>query len=756
MRYVNLCLLLVLVLICCKSNYAQGSNIDSLLLHYNQQKKDTNKIKTGFAISDHFQAERDFEKASQFLTEVATIAKEMPYVGFKHRTQRALAYNEYYRHQFEDAIVYCLQTEKHAREMKHDVYIAEIRNLMAGCHVNLGEYDKALEILDELIVFTRDKELYTNLALALTASAGVHYNLGEYETTANRLFETAETYKKLEDTTRLAQTYRNLSLIYGQIKNYKLAKKYVNEALQIGIKKGDRRRIVDAYSRYGTIYENEKKIDSALYFLNLAIKEHDPLFEEDLVEVYGTLGNIYRDLEDYDKATFYFEKTMKLVLQTRDRRMLSILYFNIGEMQVKQKKYKEALINFNLLVEYASDSGEKELLEKANYGLYQVHSALGNFEKALDAYIKYRQYGDTLREGEMTNRLNELESEKEKEYAQAMHDLELQKSEELLSKEKEQKRLITTVSITGALALLLFLLFMYNRYRITRRQKQVIEHQQQELKEKNDEILDSISYAKRIQDAFLPLPEVFHRVFNDGFLFFQPKDVVSGDFYWFYSDWNEATQQTQTRFIAAADCTGHGVPGALMSMICANALNEVVVNKGISDTGKILDATRNIVKQSLKSKDGTSQKDGMDISFAALHHTQDAENRIQRIELQWSGANNPIWILRKSDSDQAAYDFIEIKGDKQPIGYFSKETEFTTHSMELIAGDTIYLFSDGFQDQFGGEKGKKFKVSQLKEKILEIQHHSMAEQQEILASTFNAWKGNLEQTDDVCFIGVRV
>lgn len=731
------------------SNQAYAiSELDSLMTSYASQRKDTLKIKTGIKISDYYQNEGDFAKANSYLEEVLEIANELPYIKFKHKVNKSIAYNEYYRNDFETAIEFCKITEKYAVEMASDVYIAEIRNLMGGCLISLGQYDEALKLLDELVVFTKKKDLQTNLALALTATAGVHYNRGDFKKTADCLYETAETYRVLEDTSKLAQTYRNLSLIYGQIKNYDLAKKYVRKSLQIGQKMNDNSRIVDAYARFGTIYENEKKIDSALYFLNLAEAICEPGKEDELIEVYGTLGSIYRDKEDYDKASEYFEKTMQIVVKTRDKRMMSILFFNIGEMKIKQGKYEEALSNFQELITYANESKELEILEKANYGVYQAQNALGNYKEALNSYILYRKYGDTLRDTETMNEINNLESQKQKELDDKIHKLELEKQQEILDNEKQQKRMIVIVSIVGVIFLLTFLLILNKRYRVTTKQKKIIEEQRFELEIKSSEMIDSINYAKRIQDSYLPNEQTFYHLFENSFVLFQPKDIVSGDFYWFFSNKDNETGEVAERFLAAADCTGHGVPGALMSLICANSLNEVVVRNKVNETGSILDNTRSLVQRTLKSN-GEKSNDGMDISFAKFYIVGGVNY------IQWSGANNPLWIVRRNHNG-SEHDLIELKGDKQPIGYYYNEKPFETHTVELNSGDTVYLFSDGFQDQFGGEKGKKFKVNQLKKNVLDLQDLPMQEQKQHLENILEDWKGRYEQTDDICFIGVRI
>ena len=268
---------------------------------------------------------------------------------------------------------------------------------------------------------------------------------------------------------------------------------------------------------------------------------------------------------------------------------------------------------------------------------------------------------------------------------------------------------------------------------INYRYQKLLAAKTQEVENKNQEIIDSITYAKRIQDAILLPIHLVKNHLSDSFVLFKPKDIVAGDFYW-------VDEIDDKVIFAAADCTGHGVPGAMVSVVCHNALNSAVREFDLTEPEKILDKTRELViKQFSKSTEDV--KDGMDISLCSLS---------QRT-LHWSGANNPLWIIRK-DSNQLE----EIKADKQPIGKYAGAKPFTTHQIELNAGDTIYIFTDGFQDQFGGVKQKKFKAAQLKELLLANQKLSMNEQKILLMNTFENWRGSLEQIDDVCVIGIRL
>jgi serine phosphatase RsbU (regulator of sigma subunit) len=268
-------------------------------------------------------------------------------------------------------------------------------------------------------------------------------------------------------------------------------------------------------------------------------------------------------------------------------------------------------------------------------------------------------------------------------------------------------------------------------------QKSEVESQKHLVEEKQKEIIDSISYAKRLQDAILPPAEFLNTNIPDNFILYKPKDIVAGDFYW-------AEKLNDLFFIAAADSTGHGVPGAMVSVVCSNALNRSVKEFKLTDPGKILDKTRELVIETFE-KSTSEVKDGMDVSLLCI----DKKNKT----ISWSGANNPLWFITKRD-DQT--ELVEVKADKQPIGKSDHAKPFTTHKIEYIEGSVFYLFTDGFADQFGGENGKKFKYKQLSELLLKYKETPLAHQKTVIDKVFENWKGSLEQVDDVCVIGIKI
>tara|TARA_B110001452_G_scaffold260947_1_gene259065 strand:- start:58 stop:1623 length:1566 start_codon:yes stop_codon:yes gene_type:complete len=302
------------------------------------------------------------------------------------------------------------------------------------------------------------------------------------------------------------------------------------------------------------------------------------------------------------------------------------------------------------------------------------------------------------------------------------------------TKIQDQKKIQNLTNLI-LLLVLFFLAFSIYTFIKVRNSRNLISSQKYDLEIKNKEIEDSISYAKRIQTAILPSSKIVRQYLKDSFIYYLPKDIVAGDFYWM------ETVGKKTLF-AAADCTGHGVPGAMVSVICNSCLNKSVLEFKLTDPGEILDKTRELVlKEFEKSEEEIS--DGMDIAICSL------EEKKENYELKFAGANNPLWLIRGGV-------ITDIKGNRQPIGKSDKKENFKTEIFQLSKGDSFYIFSDGYVDQFGGEKGKKYKSAPFKKYLLSINNETMDKQKELIAQNFKNWMGDYEQIDDVCVIGVKV
>jgi serine phosphatase RsbU (regulator of sigma subunit) len=289
------------------------------------------------------------------------------------------------------------------------------------------------------------------------------------------------------------------------------------------------------------------------------------------------------------------------------------------------------------------------------------------------------------------------------------------------------------LAIGGALVLLVIALLLFRAYRLKRKAQQMAEQQKDLVEERNKHMVDSIQYAQQLQSAILPAPELFAQHFEDHFLLYLPKDIVAGDFYWFH-------ESPTHRFWAVADCTGHGVPGAMVSVVCSNALNRVVKEYNLVHPGDVLNKVRELVVATFQESQ-REVKDGMDIALCVMEKGSR--------DIQFAGANRPCWILSEFGELQ------EIKGQKQHIGLQTNMEPFDSKVVDLKSG-WIVLSSDGLADQFGGPKGKKWMTTSFKQKLVELHGQPGSLQKMNLEWTLQQWKGNQEQVDDICVLGIKI
>ncbi len=465
----------------------------------------------------------------------------------------------------------------------------------------------------------------------------------------------------------------------------------------------------------------------------------------DLANAINNIGLIYRDQGQIKEALEYYHRSLKIQEEIGDKIGIAYSLNNIGFIYSGQGQIQQALAYGQKSLAIAQEIGYPANIKNASELLSKCYQKQGNYQEALKMYQLHITMRDSI-DNEETQKASiqqaaKYEYEKQKAIDEAEYEKQL-----AIEQEAKEKQTIITYATGGGLGLVgIFLLIVFNRLKVTRKQKNIIEEQKQEvehqkevveqahseLEEKNKEITDSIQYAKRIQNAILPPQKVVKEYLQESFILYKPKDIVAGDFYWL------ETVKGKVLF-AAADCTGHGVPGAMVSVVCNNALNRSVREYGLTDPGEILNKTREIVIAEFE-KSEEEVKDGMDIALCSLDGNK----------LQYAGAHNPLWIIRNGE-------LLETKANKQPIGQFDNPEPYTTHTIELQKGDSVYIFSDGYADQFGGEKGKKLKTANFKNLLLSIQKENMQKQKELIDEAFENWKGDLEQLDDVCVIGVRV
>ncbi len=544
-----------------------------------------------------------------------------------------------------------------------------------------------------------------------------------------------------------ARAYYNIGWIKCLQQESFKDRNYLINAVKIFERLNDTADILEVYNALAGAYQNESKnnlklIDSTLYYFRSLVFFSEKINKKYNIVIHANYASFLTQIGRYNEAKMYLLKCVEVAQANNEEEKYAHTGTYLGELYFKIDSFGKAKKILNKIIPILIKTRQLEAL--AN--VYSIRSKIffkeNNFKEAYLNRILYSEIRDSVTKSIFKSNLMEKESQYEIEKRESnIKKLEhLNEVSEL--KNKQNKFVIFGLMFIAALIIVFALnLFKGNRTKqkankLLNEKNLLIEEQKKAVEEKNNDITNSINYAKRIQEAILPAKELKYKLFPTAFVLFQPKDIVSGDFYWF-------TEKNNKRIIAAIDCTGHGVPGAFMSMIGNTFLHEAINEKGITKPGLILNELRDNVISSLKQTEVIdSTKDGMDMALLSF----DIENRT----VEFAGANNPLWLIREGN-------FVEFKGDKKPIGYFSgKEFSFTTTKIDLFKGDTLYIFTDGYADQFGGEKGKKLKYKQLRELLISIQHMSMSDQELFLVRKFMDWKGNLEQIDDVCVIGIRV
>jgi serine phosphatase RsbU (regulator of sigma subunit) len=522
---------------------------------------------------------------------------------------------------------------------------------------------------------------------------------------------------------------------------------YLLRALKIFEEVHDTASILEVYNglagAYGELYKRDKKyLDSALFYFRNLVYFSESIHRRFNIVIHANYADFLMLIGKYSEAKKYLLKCREVALRLHDSADYAHSMSYLGKLYAKTDSVEKARQIYEEIIPLLQRTGQVEFLSEVYLSRSNIYRQEKMFEKALEDQILYKRYDDSIVRNVFKSNVIEKEIEYEIEKRENnIRQLEHQNEISAIKNRHNKYIIFGLLFIAGLVIFITINLFRSNKAkqaanRALNEKNQMIEEQKKKVEERNLDITNSINYARRIQEAILPPKELKYKLFPDAFVLFQPKDIVSGDFYWF-------AEKNGRRIIAAIDCTGHGVPGAFMSMIGNTFLNEAIYEKGLTKPSLILDDLRDHVISSLKQTDVIdSAKDGMDMALLSFN---DEKNTVE-----FAGANNPLWLIRNGEC-------MEFKADKKPIGYYrGLGLPFTNTEIELKKGDALYIFTDGFADQFGGSEGKKFKYRALKELLISIQHLDMLKQEEILIRKFSEWKGELEQVDDLCIIGIRV
>ncbi|MFH2141113.1 MAG: tetratricopeptide repeat protein [Bacteroidota bacterium] len=621
---------------------------------------------------------------------------------------------------------------------------------------------------------------------------GIAYDLkGDYNKALENYFESLRINEKLGNSTEVAKNLNNIGVVYDLQNNYKYALEYYNKSLELKKKLNDIRGITYTYINISNIYVAENKLDTAEYYLrkalNIAEKRNDKI---SISRIYNNIGRLFALRENYIVAKDYFIKSYSLKEEINDRfGMISSLQ-NIGNCYSKSGYHQNAMEYLLRVIILANKVGSKNDLMVVFKDVSDLYKEMGESDKSYEYYTKYLCYKDSVFDEKMRDQISEIrvryETDKKEEKIEILNkekkikELRLEKEK---IKESNQQIFIWSISSGAGLFFisLFMLLFMFvQKKKLNRKlsfqkeeiiqQKEEIEAQKEEIERQRDEIeiqrdnaiiqrdniaeqkekIDTaINYAANLQQALLRSDDAIKDILPKSFIYFRPKDIISGDFYWF-------EKNDRKIYIVAADCTGHGVPGAFISMLGITFLNEIITKSENISAADILNQLRDFIIFSLhqsshftNSDNRVILKDGIDMTICIINK----ENKI----MEFAGANNPLYIVRNKD-------IIEIKGDKMPVGvYYSKKfSPFTNHEIGIFPDDKFYLFSDGYADQFGGESGKKFKYKNFKDLVIQISNDDFNNQKKLVHQKFENWildeeiGQKYQQVDDVLIVGFKI
>jgi serine phosphatase RsbU (regulator of sigma subunit)/Tfp pilus assembly protein PilF len=621
-------------------------------------------------------------------------------------------------------------------------HLADALNNTGYLYKTQGDIPKAIEYFHKSLKIQEGIGEKRGIATSLNNIGMIYDSQGDIPKALEYFHESLKIQEEIGHKQGIATSLNNIGTVYKLQGDLPKGLEYFHKCLNIYEEIGNKEGIAGSLNNIGVIYMTQGDLPKALEYFHKSLQIKEEIGDKSgIATSLNNIGIIYDDQRDPHKAIEYYHKSLKIREEIGDKSGIASSLINIGNIELEKGSISgiaAAKQHFLKSLEIAQELGYPGLISDASSNLSKVYEKQGKGMLALEMHQLHVQMRDSINNEATLKASIQQGAKYEYEKVQAVKDKEHEKQLEVEKEAKAKQQVITSATAGGLGLVAIFLLFVMNRLKVTRKQKAVIEQQKEVVEEAHQEIKDSITYAKRIQSAILPAAKVVKEYLKESFILYKPKDVVAGDLYWMESVAPTGKNKETNILFAAADCTGHGVPGAMVSVVCNNALNRSVREYGLTDPGQILDKTREIVVAEFEKSEEDVQ-DGMDIALCSLEGNK----------LKYAGAHNPLWIIRNGA-------IIETKANKQPIGQFDNPEPYTTHSFDLEPGDAIYIFSDGYVDQFGGKKGKKFKAAAFRELLLSIQNKAMEEQKTIIDESFESWKGDLEQIDDVCVIGVKI
>lgn len=694
---------------------------DSLKEVVENERDDSLRFEALYELAGYY-LQRDLSQSIDFATRGRALARETGSIVLENKALGIMALGRYYQGNFEEAknnwltSIELLETRENRqtdsiRRMELMGQRAQLLNNVGAAYKNLGEYDRAIEYYQE------------NLKIQ----------------------------EQLGDLYMMAQSKANIANVYYAFElDYDKVLEYYNEGLEHLAEylthnpesRRGKQLLAGIYLNIGIAYKEIEDDDMAIENFERALDIFTEL--ENMVGIANTLnsiGLVYLAAGSYQEALDASMNALEVYREIGQRKEEAGALKNIGTILYEWKRYSEALDYMNQSLDIFRELNLKREMFDVYKDISNVYRDIGDYRQALENYEHYNTLKDSSLREENLQAISELETKYETERVER-ENAELNFRNQLQEAGLKRQRIIIFSVIGISVIILGFGFITYRQYREKKKANILLEEQNIEIKQQRDqifqqkqEITDSIQYASRIQEAILPRETMLSKL-QDHFILFKPRDIVSGDYYWM-------TLKDSKTIVAAADCTGHGVPGAFMSMLGISFMNEIVNKSDTTQANEILNELRGHVVESLgQTGEEGEQQDGMDLALCVI----DMKGR----KVQYSGAYNPLYLIRNNE-------LSEYKPDKMPIGIHKEKKEpFNNTIIDVEIGDALYMFSDGYVDQFGGPRQKKFMSKNFKDLLIEIHAKPMKEQKEILDRTIEEWMGRVEQIDDILVMGLRI
>ncbi len=743
-------LMLYIFIVCLNSIYAINK-IDSLKVLLKNADSDIQKIEINIKIADEYKNTNP-DSADSWYNKVIRISRNNLNKNYKFKIYHANALSQL-------SFIYAINFANFDTAI---LFLNQALHTLQSIDINNKEVDS--------------NYVKRNFASAYNNFAIVYHFQGNNEKAIEFFLKTIRIYEELEYKDGLAGVYNNIAVLHKRQKNYDKTLEYLNKALNISIQLEKKDVIRSINNNLGNVYADKnqynKAIECYLKFLDLSIELNN---SKSIADAYMNLGIVYNETKEYSLSLDYLKKSLEMYKSTNDKislsntlENLSYLYLNKSSVAtgIEREKLLQEAVKYGIQAHKISEEiGAVSNIKAACNRLYKAYENLGDYKNALKYAKQYIETQDSMFNEEKTRALADMETKYESEKKQQ----EIEKQKILIEKkdvEMKKRNLQRNAFIGGFIFMGLLAFIVFRSYRQKKVANVLISEKNNKLEKANIEIseqkeqiekihkslTDSIDYALRIQKAALPTDDTLKSCLKQYFLLYRPKHVVSGDFYWI-------TTVNSWTIIAVADCTGHGVPGAFMSMLGISYLDEIVKKKKITNAAEILNHLRSSIIEALKQKGQANEaKDGMDISIASI-------NKEKKL-CYWAGANNPLYIIKNKSIRQLEVDkqlndhdnIVEvIKGDKMPVAIHTNLNKFTNHEIQLEKGDRSYLFSDGFPDQFGGENGMKYKYKPFRALLAQTATLKLPSQGEEIEYNLDKWmqynNNKYQQIDDITILG---